>query len=60
MALEAEQIGSTVLGDLRRQREQIQSANRHLQHTDQDLSRSNRILRDMLQRYSIRGRPRQS
>lgn len=60
MALEAEQIGSTVLGDLRRQREQIQSANRHLQDTDQDLSRSNRILRDMLQRYRIRGHPRQS
>lgn len=50
MALEAEQLGASVLEDLRRQREQIRIASRHLQDTDQDLDRSNRILRDMLRR----------
>lgn len=50
MALEAEQIGANVLGDLRRQREQIQHSNRILHDTDQDLDSSNRILREMLRR----------
>ncbi|PJF16709.1 hypothetical protein PSACC_03468 [Paramicrosporidium saccamoebae] len=37
MALEAEEIGANVLGDLRRQREQIQRASRVLHETDNDL-----------------------
>ena len=52
MALEAEQAGADVLNDLRRQREQIERANRNLQDTDQDLDRSNRILRTMLRRVA--------
>lgn len=50
MALEAEQIGANVLIDLRRQREQIKLASRHLHDTDYDLDESNRIMRDMLRR----------
>lgn len=52
MALEAEQLGASVLEDLRRQREQIKNAARHVQETDHDLDRSNRILRDMLRRLT--------
>lgn len=47
MALEAEQIGVNVLGDLRRQREQIQRASRVLHDADHELDQSNRVLRDI-------------
>lgn len=50
MALEAEQIGANVLIDLRRQREQIKLASRHLHETDYDLDESNRLIRNMLRR----------
>jgi vesicle transport through interaction with t-SNAREs protein 1 len=50
MALEAEQVGANVLIDLRKQREQLQNAQRTLVGTDQDLDASNRILREMLRR----------
>jgi vesicle transport through interaction with t-SNAREs protein 1 len=52
MALEAEQMGANVLSDLRKQREQIERANRHLHDADQDLDTSNKILRDMLRRMA--------
>lgn len=50
MAIEAEQIGSTVLEDLRRQREQIERAGRYLHETDNDVDLSNRILRDIIRK----------
>ena len=51
LALETEQLGATVLSDLRRQREQIVRASNTLHETDANLDRSNRIMRDMLRRY---------
>lgn len=50
MAIEAEQIGSSVLEDLRRQREQIERAGRYLHETDNDVDLSNRILRDIIRK----------
>ncbi len=50
MALEAEQIGASVLSDLRIQREQINRASTTLGNADTDLDKSNRLLRDMLRR----------
>ena len=52
MALEAEEVGANVLSDLRKQREQIERANRHLHDADHDLDTSNKILRDMLRRMA--------
>jgi vesicle transport through interaction with t-SNAREs protein 1 len=54
MALEAEEIGANVLGDLRRQREQIQRASRVLHETDNDLDQSNRLLKDILRMYTTK------
>jgi vesicle transport through interaction with t-SNAREs protein 1 len=50
LASEAEQIGATVLSDLRRQREQIERASQALQETDQDIERSNKLLKKMINR----------
>lgn len=50
LAIEAEQIGSTVLEDLRRQREQIERAGRYLHETDNDVDISNQILRDIIKK----------
>lgn len=50
LALETEQLGISVLADLRRQREQIERAGQVLHETDTDISRSNKILRDIRRR----------
>lgn len=50
LASEAEQIGASVLSDLRRQREQLDRAHRSMQHAEADLDESNQIIARMIRR----------
>jgi hypothetical protein len=50
LAAEAEMVGASVLGDLRRQREQLERANRNLRETEADIDQSNDLLQSMIRR----------
>lgn len=53
MAIQTEMIGASVLGNLRRQGEQLQSAHGRLQETESYLDRSTRIVRGMTHRMRM-------
>lgn len=53
LALESEQIGISVLDDLKRQREQILRTQRTLQETDANVGQSNRLMREMFTRMNV-------
>eukprot|EP00118_Oscarella_pearsei_P005021 m.22353 g.22353 ORF g.22353 m.22353 type:complete len:218 (+) comp28334_c0_seq2:30-683(+) len=50
MALETEQIGAQIMGDLTRDRETITRARERLRDTDGNLSKSSHVLRSMMRR----------
>ncbi|KAB7500382.1 Vesicle transport through interaction with t-SNAREs-like protein 1A [Armadillidium nasatum] len=49
-AIDSEQIGAQVLGDLQHQRETLSRARERLRHTDDDLNQSSRLLNSMVKR----------
>ena len=53
MALESEQIGISVLEDLKRQREQILRTQQTLNETDANVGQSNRLMQEMFTRMSV-------
>ncbi|KAK6015715.1 vesicle transport v-SNARE protein [Ostertagia ostertagi] len=53
MAVETEQIGTEVLGNLSQQRETISRARERMREADVELGRSNRLLNTMIRRYNF-------